>query len=294
MRQMSLRAARLFLRLAVKPKLTRSADFAEATRALDLRLPYDAPPQGFRAERIGGVAGEWAASGSGAVLVYLHGGAYFAGTARSHRPITSFFARRGFDVFAPSYRLAPRHPFPAALEDALAVYGELAGRGARLALAGDSAGGGLALATMLALRDAGSTLPVAAALFSPWTDLAITGASAREEEARDPLFTRRLLKIGARAYLAGARADDPRASPLYGEPGGLPPILIHVGEREILRDDSARFAARAVAAGVDAEVVIWPGVPHGWQLASGLLQEARDSLDAAAAFLRSGGASVAP
>jgi len=285
MRPMSLRAARLFLRLAVKARLARAADFAQAARALDLRLPHDAPPQGFRAERIGGVAGEWALSGSGVVLLYLHGGAYFAGTARSYRPITSFLARRGFDVFAPSYRLAPRHPFPAALEDVRAVYGELAARGSPLALAGDSAGGGLALAMMLTLRDAGSTLPVAAALFSPWTDLAVTGASAREEEASDPVFTRRLVKIAARAYLAGARADDPRASPLYGELGGLPPILIHVGEREMLRDDSLRFAARGVAAGVNVRVVAWRGVPHGWQLAAGLLDEARDSLDAATAFL---------
>jgi len=285
MRQMSLRAARLFLRLAVKPRLTKAADFTQAARALDLRLPYDAPPQGFRAERIGGVAGEWALSGSGVGLLYLHGGAYFAGTARSHRPITSFLARRGFDVFAPSYRLAPRHPFPAALEDVLAVYGELAARGSPLPVAGDSAGGGLALAMMLTLRDAGSALPVAAALFSPWTDLAVTGASAREEEAGEPVLSRRLVKIAARAYLAGARADDPRASPLYGELAGLPPILIHVGEREILRDDSLRFAARGLAAGVEVKAVAWPGVPHGWQLAAGLLEEARDSLDAAAAFL---------
>jgi len=132
MRQMSLRAARLYLRLAVKPRLTKAADFTQAARALDLRLPYDAPPQGFRAERVGGVAGEWALSGSGVGLLYLHGGAYFAGTARSHRPITSFLARRGFDVFAPSYRLAPRHPFPAALEDVLSVYEELAARGSAL------------------------------------------------------------------------------------------------------------------------------------------------------------------
>lgn len=288
MPEMSLRAAHLFLRLNVKPKLKRAATFAEAARALDLRLPYDPPPQGFRTERIGDVFGEWASAGSGATLLYLHGGAYFSGSPKAYRPIAGFFARCGFDVFTPSYRLAPRRPFPAALDDATAVYGELLARRKTLAVAGDSAGGGLALALMLALRDRNiATLPVAAALFSPWTDLAVSGASTRACEASDPLFTRRLLKTGARAYLAGARADHPLASPLYGDLRGLPPLLIHAGASEMLRDDSIRLAARAEDAGVAARLALWPGAPHGWQLAAGLLKEARESLIEAAAFLRS-------
>lgn len=284
---MSLRAARLFLRFNVKPKLKRAAAFAEAARALDLRLPYDQPPQGFRAERVGGVPGEWASAGSGATLLYLHGGAYFSGSPRAYRPIASFFARCGFDVFTPAYRLAPRRPFPAALDDATAVYAELHSRRSPLAVAGDSAGGGLALALMLALRERDvGMLPVAAALFSPWTDLAVSGASTRACEASDALFTRRLLKTGARAYLAGAKADNPFASPLYGDLRGLPPLLIHVGASEMLRDDSTRLAARAEEAGVTAKLVLWPGAPHGWQLGAGLLKEARDSLIEAATFLR--------
>jgi epsilon-lactone hydrolase len=288
MAEMSLRAARLFLRLNIKPKLKRAANFADAARALDLRLPYDPPPQGFRVERIGAVPGEWAIAGSGVTLLYLHGGAYFSGSPKAYRPIASFFAHCGFDVFTPSYSLAPRRPFPAALDDAAAVYVELSARRNALAIAGDSAGGGLALALMLALRDrAIATLPVAAALFSPWTDLAVSGASTRAYEASDPLFTRRLLKAGARAYLAGAATDNPLASPLYADLRGLPPLLIHAGASEMLRDDSTRLAAYAEAAGVDAALALWSGAPHGWQLGVGLLKEARDSLSEAAAFLRS-------
>jgi epsilon-lactone hydrolase len=288
MTEMSLRAARLFLRLNVKPRLTRAATVFEAARALELRLPYAPPPQGFRAERIGGVFGEWALSGAASTLLYLHGGAYFSGSPETYRPIASHLARCGFDVFTPAYRLAPDHPFPAALSDAKAVYAELLGRNKALAIAGDSAGGGLALALMLALRDHDAgTPPAAAALFSPWTDLAVSGASARSCDAHDPLFTRRLLKNGARAYLAGAKADDPLASPLYGDLRGLPPLIIHVGAEEALRDDSVRLTVRAMDAGVEAHLTLWPGAPHGWQLAAGLLKEARDSLDDAAEFLRS-------
>jgi len=293
MPDLSLRAVSLFLRLNVKRQLARAPSFAEAARALDLRLPYDLPRQGFTVERIGGVRGEWARAGSGTTLLYLHGGAYFCGAPRAYRPIAGFLAGQGFDVFTPAYRLAPRHPFPAALEDALSVFRELAARGRPLAVAGDSAGGGLALALMLSLRDdrakgSGARPPVAAALFSPWTDLAVTGASARDYEASDPLFSRRLLKIGARAYLSGQRSDHPLASPLYADLQGLPPMLIHVGEKEMLRDDSLRLAARAKASGVEAKLVLWPGAPHGWQLAAGFLNEARESLAQAAAFLRSG------
>ena len=156
------------------------------------------------------------------------------------------FAEAGFDVFAPAYRLAPAHPFPAALEDARAAYAALrAQMRLPIVLAGDSAGGGLGLALMVAERDAGAPLPKAAALFSPWTDLAATGASARENEEKDALFTRLMLRVGARAYLGGASAKEPLASPLYADLAGLPPLLVHVGEEEMLRDDSTRLVDRA-------------------------------------------------
>jgi monoterpene epsilon-lactone hydrolase len=286
MRSLSPRLACAFLRRRVRPKLVGAASLQEAARAFDLPLTYSPPSGGFRAERVGGVRGEWAGTGgAGVTLLYLHGGAFFAGTPVFYRPLACAFASQGFDVFTPAYRLAPRYAFPAALEDALAVFRALTEDGRPVALAGDSAGGGLALSLMLAQRDAKGALPVAAALFSPWTDLAVKGASARENEAADPLFTRRMLKIAARAYLAGERPEEPLASPLYGDLGGLPPLLVHAGADELLRDDAVRLAEKAQGAGTSADLALWPEVPHCWQLAAGLMPQADESLAQAAEFL---------
>ncbi len=286
MKSLSPRVANAFLRRRVKRGLAAAASFREARRVFDLQLPHAPPAGGFRTERIGGVAGEWAQAEAGATLLYLHGGAFFAGSPRHYRPIACAFAARGFDVFTPAYRLAPRHPFPAALDDALAVFAALAERGGKIVIAGDSAGGGLALSLMISRRDAGLSLPAAAALFSPWTDLAVAGASARDNEARDPLFSRVMLKNAARAYLVKESSRNPLASPLYGDLRGLPPLLLHASTSELLRDDSIRFAARAVEAGVEARVALWVDAPHCWQLASALMPEARESIEQAAAFLR--------
>jgi epsilon-lactone hydrolase len=290
-------AARLldfYLRRRLKPRLAVTRDLDRAARLLYPRcLGFTLFPP--RAAAFGGVGGEFtpmrcAADGVVAPLrlLYLHGGAYFAGSARAARPITRFFAQHGFDVFAPDYRLAPAHPFPAALDDARAAWTGFAAAsaGTPLFLAGDSAGGGLALALLCALRDAGAPLPAAAALFSPWADLAATGASVAENEAHDALLSRKMLKAAARVYLAGASPRDPRASPLYAELAGLPPLLLHVGEQELLRSDAERIAQNARAAGVSAECEIFAGVAHGWQLAADFMPEARESLMRAAAFLR--------
>lgn len=271
------------LRSHVKPRLAAVPDLAAATQILEGAFPasrHEAP-----LGRLGGADGDWFETpGARATLLYLHGGAFFAGSPALYRSITRAFAARGFNVFAPAYRLAPAHPFPAAVEDAHAAYDALAcATGGGIVVAGDSAGGGLALALMIALRDDGARLPRAAALFSPWTDLAVTGASARENEGADALFTRKMLKIAARNYLAGASARE--ASPLFADLRGLPPLLLHVGANELLRDDSTRLFERAKAAGVSTELEIWPGVPHGWQLGAGAIPEADASLDAAAAFL---------
>ncbi|MFY9656220.1 MAG: alpha/beta hydrolase, partial [Methylocystis sp.] len=246
--------------------------------------PYEPPPGGFKRQRLGGVPTE--VCGAGTPLLYLHGGAFFAGTPKSYRPIASAFAAEGFEVFTPAYRLAPRHVFPAAFEDARAVFAALSEERGGIVLAGDSAGGGLALGVMAAQRQDGQKMPWAAALFSPWTDLAVTGLSTRENEGRDPMFTRKMLKIASRAYLAGASPKDFRASPLYADLSGLPPLIIHLAESELLRDDALRFAARARQAGVETKLALWPGVPHCWQLAHGLMAEGRASLHEAAAFLR--------
>jgi len=284
LRTVSPALASRFLRRRVKPRLTFAQTLTEAARAFALELPYEPPPGGFKRQRLGGVPTE--VCGAGTPLLYLHGGAFFAGTPKSYRPIAAAFAAEGFQVFTPAYRLAPRHVFPAAFEDARAALSALSEEHGGVALAGDSAGGGLALGVMAARRRAGESLPRVAALFSPWTDLAVTGPSTRENEGRDPMFTRKMLKIASRAYLAGASPRDPRASPLYAELSGLPPLLIHVAEAELLRDDALRFAARARQAGVETKLVLWPGVPHCWQLAQGLMAEGRASLQEAAAFLR--------
>ncbi len=284
MRAVSPALASRFLRRRVKPRLTFAQTLTEAAQAFALDLPYVAPAGGFKRQRLGGVPTE--ICGAGRPLLYLHGGAFFAGTPRSYRPIAAAFAAQGFEVFTPAYRLAPRHVFPAAFDDARAAFAALAEAHGVVALAGDSAGAGLALGVMAARRRDGESLPRAAALFSPWTDLAVTGASARENEGRDPMFTRKMLKIASRAYLAGASPRDPRASPLYAEPSGLPPLMIHVAEDELLRDDALRFAARARQAGVETKLALWPGVPHCWQLAHGVMAEGRASLQEAAGFLR--------
>lgn len=280
--------AREFLRRRVRPRL--SGDFAldEAARALNLRWPW--PLRGVAATADATLSGEWVKATSGrpvATLVYLHGGAFFAGSPRNYRPITGFFARAGFDVFAPTYRLAPQNIFPAALEEVVAAYSQFAARDiGPFVLAGDSAGAGLALALMVSLRDRGAAMPRASALFSPWTDLAASGASVRDNEGRDPIFTRRALKLAARQYLGKASARDPRASPLYADLRGLPPLLAHVGSDELLLDDARRLVERADSTGSPASLKIWPLMPHGWQLGSAFMPEARRSLHEAAEFLR--------
>lgn len=246
------------------------------------------------AAALGGVPGEWVESASqpgAAVLVYLHGGGYFACSARTHRPFTTGFAQRGLRVYAPDYRLAPENPFPAGLNDAVAVWKAVRaeiGASTPMVIGGDSAGGGLALATMLMLRDAGEALPAAAALFSPLTDLVGIGASRRSNDRTCAMFYGSGLRRATEFYMGDTGGDphNPLASPLYGDLRGLPPLMIHVGADETLRDDSTELAARARAAGVRVELTLWPAVPHVWQLFQTFVPEGRQSLAAAAAFLK--------
>lgn len=287
--------ANLVLRVRVKRRLVKAGateDVAAARAVLNEFEPKLRKDVRVTPAALGDVPGEWLATEKGAdgpVLLYLHGGGYFACSPATHRAITAFFARRGFRVFAPDYRLAPEHPFPAAVEDALHVWRALHGQagGAPIAVAGESAGGGLALAMMLALRDIGQPLPKAAALFSPWTDLAATGASLLGNDRWDPMFRGALMSITAQRYLAGADPHHPLASPLYGDLAGLPPLLLHVGRREVLLDDSVRLAERARAAGVPVDFTVWPVVPHAWQIFGGAMPEARASLGQASDFLKS-------
>jgi acetyl esterase/lipase len=278
------------LRLQVKRKLAKARSAADVRKAFAAAFP---PPRGarFTPDAVGGVAGEWARAGGVAAgtMLYLHGGGYIACGPKNHRAITGAYANRGLEVFVPDYRLAPEHPFPAAVDDALAAYKGLLESGVapgRLSIGGDSAGGGLALATLLAAEAAGLPMPGCAVVFSPWTDLAITGESVRTNLARDAMLAGNLLQDGAAFYLNGADAKNPLASPLYGDLAGLPPVLIHVGEAEVLRDDSTRFAARATASGVAVTLKIWDGMPHVWQLFQFMLPEARAAMDEAAMFAK--------
>ncbi|MFQ5699856.1 MAG: alpha/beta hydrolase [Myxococcota bacterium] len=220
----------------------------------------------------GGVPAEWLAAPGASpsrVILYLHGGGYVIGSIATHRSLLSRLSRasgaRGLSV---GYRLAPEHPFPAAVEDATTAYRWLLASGVSpgsVVVAGDSAGGGLTLATLLALRDAGDRLPAAAVCMSPWTDLEGTGASAQPGGADDPLLDLEGLREMGRHY-AGSDLTHPLAAPLHADYAGLPPILIQVGTREILLDDSRRVAERARKAGVDLTLDVWDGLIHVWQM----------------------------
>ncbi len=247
----------------------------------------------FEAGTLGGVPGIWvkpANSRPDEAILHLHGGWFSLGSAKGYRNLVAqIAARAGAKAFIADYRLAPEHPFPAATDDALAAYRALAGSGVRrVAITGDSAGGNLAL--VLASRVAsepgsdGATLVGVVAL-SPVTDLTLSGATYQTRADADPLFTRSQVAELIHSYLGSADAKQPLASPLFGRLSGMPPTRIHVGDDEVLLDDSLRFVERAVAAGVDARADVWMGMPHGFPASVGRLKAAGESLDAIGAFL---------
>ena len=280
------------LRTTFKPRLAKALEATQARRLLESGAAHKVPDDlDVQPGEVAGIPGEWVVrhgTTPRANLLHLHGGGYFACSARTHRPYTCFFAAQGFRVFAPNYRLAPEHPFPAAIDDAQRVYLSLveALGGARsLVVTGDSAGGGLALALMQRLREAGQPMPAAIALFSPWTDLATTGRSAVENEASCSMFVSEAIRRGAAGYLGDVDPLHPHASPLYADMRGLPPMLVHAAEREAMRDDSTRLVERARAAGVEVDFRLWPVVHHDWQMFQPFIPEARESLKIASAFL---------
>ena len=241
----------------------------------------------------GGVPGEWIAAPNatgGHVLYYLHGGGYTIGSVNTHRAlIARLSAAAGIRALAIDYRLAPEHPFPAAVEDAVAAYRWLLDHGtdpAGIVIAGDSAGGGLTVATLVALRDADLPLPAAAVCLSPWVDLEGIGESATTRAAADPMIDGASLGEGAQQYLAGADPRTPLAAPLYADLSGLPPMLIQVGDAEVLLDDSTRLAERAKAAGVDVTLEVWEHMVHVWQYFAAILPEGQQAIDRIGAFVR--------
>lgn len=247
----------------------------------------------FETRTIGGVPGVWVdgAEDSDAVLLYLHGGAYVVGNPVGYRSLSSRLAREaGTALFSPQYRLAPEHAFPAPVDDALSAYRGLLAAGfepGSIVVAGDSAGGGLAAALLIAIRDANLPQPAAAWLLSPWADLSCSGETMRTKAAEDALLDHEGLSRKAAEYLAGAPADSPLASPATAELHGLAPLLIHVGSTEILLDDAIRLAGRAGAAGTSARLVIGPDMFHVWPLFGFMLSEGQDALREAGLFLAS-------
>jgi monoterpene epsilon-lactone hydrolase len=226
------------------------------------------------------------AQGDG-IILYLHGGGYSIGSARTGANLAAPLARStGVPAVSLEYRLAPEDPFPAAVDDALAAYRELLESGQKVVVAGDSAGGGLALALMIAARGAGLPQPAAAVLYSPWTDVSLSGGSMDSRGEFDPLFARAQMTESADWYVGGQDAQADLASPLFADLAGLPPLLIQVGSAEVLLDDSLRLAVRAAESEVDVSLDVVAGAPHVFQYFTGFLPEADEALERAATFVR--------
>jgi epsilon-lactone hydrolase len=276
---------------AVKGKLQGTA----GRGPFDDIMEHVAVPEGvtYEADTIGGVSGWWAKparSRKGAAIVHVHGGWFNLGTARAYRNFGGHIASSSrADAFIPDYRLAPENRFPAAVRDIEACYRGLAERGInKIAVTGDSAGGDLALVLLWvasAQASKGGLAPVGAVAMSPVTDLALTGESFETRADADPYFTKSQVAGLVASYLGDTHPTNPLASPLYGALSGLPPIRVHVGDDEVLLDDSRRYVERAVAAGVDAKLDIWMGMPHGFVANVGMFDAAGQALRAIGDFL---------
>lgn len=292
-RSLRSRLLNLVLRRKLKPLLTaehfdhlRFRAWLERTNARRKTTPGVAIREGGHAA----IQGEWNipdATTPGRCMLYLHGGGYIFGSPRTYRSFTTRLAKlAGCALFSLDYRLAPEHPFPAAVDDALAAYEWLLQSfpANGIVLAGDSAGGGLALALLLALKARGRTLPAAAILLSPYTDLLASGASLHSNGRSCVMFDAAAIQRAAATYLNGQDGALPLASPLYGDFAGLPPLAIHVSDNEALCDDSFRLADRLDAAGVDGQLTTWRGQAHVWPTFYPLLPEADACLRDMAAF----------
>jgi epsilon-lactone hydrolase len=241
----------------------------------------------------GGVPAEWIDPPGGAgdrVVLYLHGGGYVAGSIDSHRNLTGHLAAAiGCRVLALDYRLAPEHPHPAPVTDAVAGYRWLLDQGVaadHVVIAGDSAGGGLTVATLLLARDEGLAMPAAAVPISPLVDLEATGESMTTRAAADPMIQRDMALEIVQLFLGDGDRRDPYAAPLHGDLAGLPPLLIQVGDAEVLLDDAVRLADRARVAGVDVTLEVWPEMVHVFQASAGFVPEADEAIAHIAEFCR--------
>jgi epsilon-lactone hydrolase len=241
----------------------------------------------------GGVKAEWVSApdaDAGRAVLYLHGGGYVIGSINTHRSLAARLSRASkARVLVIDYRLAPEHPHPTAVDDSIAAYRWMLTQGlkpARIAVAGDSAGGGLTVATLVAIRDAKLPLPAAGACLSPWIDLEGIGESMMTKAGVDPIVQKAGLLQMSAAYLGGKDARTPLAAPLYADLSGLPPLLIQVGTAETLLDDASRLAERARKAGVTVSYEPWEGMIHVWHLFAPMLDEGQQAIDRIGEFVR--------
>jgi monoterpene epsilon-lactone hydrolase len=245
-------------------------------------------------DKINGLPVEWLTPKNAPedkLILYLHGGGYIMGGCSTHRQIVSHIARAaGFRAVVPEYRLAPEHPFPAAIDDAVAVYRSLISTGLTpddIILVGDSAGGGLAMALLLSLRDAGDPLPAAVCLLSPWLDLALTGETITTRADSDPWFRAEILRLVAHYYCNDDEVRNPLASPIFADVSGLPPLFIQVGGDEILLSDSTRLAENVRSCGGTVEIEVWPAMWHVFQVFIGKMPESRRAVEKIGAYIHS-------
>lgn len=278
----------------IKPRFSAAIPVPKQRKTLDNFSRIVIMPRNtrFQSVMIGNIKASWIASGKvfdDAVILYLHGGAYTIGSPDSHRAITSHLSKVSHTkILAIDYRLAPEHPYPAAVDDSVSAYTWLLNSGYppdKIVVAGDSAGGGLSLATVIALRDADIPLPKAVVCFSPWTDLEGTGETWTTKIQVDPMLTPEWLHFMANLY-AGNHLQLPRVSPLYADFHGFPPLLIQVGSEEILLSDSTRLAERAKASGVDVELDVIDNMYHTWAALSGMVPESSQAMQRTGRFIR--------
>ncbi len=288
-----LRYLNLILKHLARPRLRRVGEPAGARAEFErfARVAFYRPPFLTHINDAGGMARiSCGATKARRIVLYLHGGAYIAGSAKSHAAMLGRLSRlSGVEVCAPDYPLAPEAPFPKAFEGALAAWQALMAQGYRpkdIVIGGDSAGGGLALALLSHLCGIG-TPPAALFAMSPWTDLTLASESLQTNADRDPFLpVERIRELIAYILPEGAEAADPRLSPLFGAFPDCPPILLHYGETEILRDDSRRMGAHLRECGAELREEIHPSAPHVWHLFDGWIPEARASLQDIAGFIR--------
>jgi epsilon-lactone hydrolase len=292
---MASRELTALMHLLTSRPILENATVAERRQGFDLlaaKLPV-APDITCEKVDAAGVPAEWVVAPgveSGRVLLYFHGGGYVIGSINTHRDLAGRLSRAAAArVLLIDYRLAPEHPHPAAVEDATTAYRWLLRHGATPAhtvIAGDSAGGGLTIATLVALRDAGDALPAAGVCISPWVDLEGLGASMTTKASVDPIVQHQGLVWFANLYLGGANPRTPLAAPLYADLHGLPPLLIHVGDAETLLDDATRLAERAKAAGVEVTLEIWEEMIHVWHLFAAMLPEGQQAIEHIGTYIR--------